>query len=139
MASVIVAGRQLYWKIGKAEFFVHADLRPNTGVARVVRGIVFPSIVAKFAGSRNGMEDPEALTGLHVKSAHIALHILLAFGRAAIQMSGADDYGVTSNQGCGVKSDFAIYQIYLLVVVELQIHYARIAEGRSGGAGPSIQ
>ena len=83
MAAVIVAGRKFYGKVGKAQLFIDADLRPDAGIAGVFSRIFEPGVVAEFAGPGNGVEDPEALSRAYVEAAHISFDVGFAARNAA--------------------------------------------------------
>src|SRR5581483_12100659 len=89
VAAVVIAGRQFDGNERHAQLLVDADLAPRSSVARVIGGIVQPRVVAEFARFGNGVEDPEALAGVHVERADVAFHISFAGGDAAGFVSGA--------------------------------------------------
>ena len=110
---------------------IDADLAPDARVAGVVGGVGLPCVVAEFAGARDGVEDPEALTGAHIEAAHVAFHIGLAVRHAAGEMCRSDNDDVVCNCGRGRKADITLDQIHGLIVVELEIDDAMAAEGRN--------
>ena len=106
----------------------------------VVRpGIVFPGVVAELAGRRNGVEDPEALAGLDVEAADVALRVRLAPRRVAGAVRGADDDDVARDDRAGVQSDLAGDRIDHLVVVLLEIDDAVLSEVADRNAGLGVE
>src|SRR5437870_13798456 len=80
MAAVVVACRHFNREVDQPELFVHANLPPDAGVARVGPGIVLPGFVSVLVGKRNGMENPEALAGPCVECADVAFSFLRLLG-----------------------------------------------------------
>jgi len=70
------------------------------------------------------MENPEALAGSCVESAHVALVVAHAFRGHAFAESRADDYGVLGHNGSGLDADLASFQIgeNILVILEFEIN-----------------
>ncbi len=85
------------------------------------------------------MEDPQALAGAHVESAHVALHIFFRLGRPARQVRGADDDGVVADDGSGVEADVRGLEIHHLIVVLLQVDDAFVAKALNGDACLRVQ
>ena len=81
-----------------------------------------------FARERNRVENPLAFSRSHVESANVALDVRSALGDAAHKVRGADDDHVFGDDGCGMEPDVAVNQIHVLIVVELQIDDAVLAE-----------
>ena len=54
-------------------------------------------------GLRDGVENPQALAGPHVESAHVAFHVVLALRGAADQMRRADDHHIFRDDGRGMQ------------------------------------
>src|SRR5579872_6241763 len=102
MAAVVIAGGKLDRQKRQAQLFVDADLTPHAGVAGVIGGIAFPSVVAELAGFWDGVEDPQAFAGAHVEGAHETFHVGLAARDAAGAVRGAYDDGVVRDDGRGV-------------------------------------
>ena len=75
VAAVVVARRHFDRHVDQAELEVRAHLRPRAGVAVLQRRFILPGVVAKLAGLRDGVEDPQPLAGLHVEAAHVALRV----------------------------------------------------------------
>src|SRR5260370_42555158 len=98
-AAVKIAGGRFHGQVPQAELLVHSDLRPDSGVAGVFRRTLFPGVVAELAFLWDGMENPEALTGSHVESAHVALVVAHALRGHALAESRADDHGVFRHNG----------------------------------------
>src|SRR5207302_9120126 len=111
MAAVVIAGGQLDGKVGHSKFFVDADLAPDAGIACVSSRVVFPRFGPVFVGQRDGMENPEALSGPDIESPDVPLHILLAHRNAAGLMRRADDDGVARDDRSGVESDVGARQL----------------------------
>ncbi len=121
MAAVVVARRQLDRQVGHVELFVDRNLSPDAGVAGVDPGFLFPRVVAELAQLGNRVENPQALAGLDVEAADVALLVLLALGRASRHVRGAHDDGVLRDDGRRVEADFAGHRVHHLIVVLLQI------------------
>ena len=86
------------------------------------------------------MEDPEPLAGLHVEAADVSLLVLHPLGRgAAAHVRGADDDGVSGDDGRCVESDFAGDQIHLLIVFELEVDDPVFPEVRDPLSGLRVQ
>ena len=85
------------------------------------------------------MENPEALSGAHIESAYVALHIRFALGIGSRAMRGANYDDIPGNHRRRLQSNFAVYQIDLLVVIQLQIHQAVLAESGYRYTGLRIQ
>src|SRR5438067_1019531 len=100
MAAVKIAGRRFYRQIHQPERFIHADLRPNAGVAGVFRRAVEPGVVPRFALFWNGMENPEALAGAHVEAAHIAFVVAHALRRHALAKRRATTKAMCAASTC---------------------------------------
>jgi len=64
MTSINISGGQFDGEVRESEIFVHTDLSPDAAVAVDVRRLVFPRVVTEFAGSGNGVKDPQSLTVL---------------------------------------------------------------------------
>ena len=139
MAAVVVAGRQLDRQIRHPQFFVDRDLPPDAGVAGVRPRVVHPGVVAELARPRNRVEDPQPLAGLDVEPADVALLVGLAARHAAGQVRGADDDGVPGDDRRGVQADLAGDEIDRLIVVQLQIDDAVLAEARDRRAGLRVE
>src|SRR5690242_17057594 len=141
MAAVEIASRRLHRKVNQAQLLVCRHLRPHSRVAGVFGGAVQPGVVAEFAFLGNCVEDPQALAGAHIKPAHIALVVAHALGREALPEGSADDNRVFGDNRSRLYPDFSRSKIGLdgLVVVELQVHGATLAEGGNAGAGPGIK
>src|SRR5471032_882036 len=141
MAAIIIAGGGFNGKIHQAELFVHRDLAPDAGVAGILGRALLPGVVAELAFLGDGVEDPQALAGADVESAHVALVVAHALGRHAFAERGADDDGVLSHDGRGLNADFPGDQVgeHRLIVVKLKIHRAAFAEGRNNGTGLGIE
>src|SRR5439155_17355460 len=92
--AVKIAGGRLHRQINQSELLIHSDLRPHAGVAGVLRGTFFPSVIAKLAFLRNGMENPKTLAGSHVESTHVALVIAHALRRHAFAEGRADNHSI---------------------------------------------
>src|SRR5580698_3100540 len=75
MASIIIARRRFDRQINQSQLLVYSHLRPDAGIAGVLCRSLVPAIVADLALHRNRMENPKALAGLHIESAHIAFVI----------------------------------------------------------------
>ena len=54
-------------------------------------------------------------------------------------MRGADDDHVFGDDGCGMKPDVAVHQIHILIVVELQIDDAVLAEAGDKSSGLRVE
>ncbi len=107
MAAIKIAGGRLDWQVDQSELLVHGNLRPHAGVAGVFRGTFLPGVVAKLAFLRDGMENPEALAGSNVESAHVAFIVAHALGRHAFAESGADNDRIFRHDGRRLNADFA--------------------------------
>src|SRR4029077_9373874 len=70
IASVVIAGWQLYGQIDKPQVFVNGDLCPYARVARVGQGVLTPRVGSIFTGEGDGVKNPEPLAGSHIESAH---------------------------------------------------------------------
>ena len=138
MAAVIIAGGRFHRQIDQPELFVYRDLRPNAGVAGVFRRSVHPSVVARLALHRDGMEDPEPLAGADIEAAHVAFVVAHALRRHAFAERRAHDHRVLRHHGRRLQADLASSEIGLnrLIVVQLQIDRAVFAE-RFHRYGPS--
>src|SRR5208337_5694254 len=100
MAAVKIAGGQLDWKVGHPKLLVDADLAPHASVAGVIGRIIFPSVIAEFAGFGDGMEDPQPLSGANIESANEAFHIGLTLRYVSGLVGRADDDDIARNDGC---------------------------------------
>src|SRR5260370_4020769 len=97
--AVKIASGRLHGQIHQSELLIHSDLRPHAGVARVFRGAFLPSVVAKLTFLRDGMENPEALAGSHVETAHVTFVVAHALRSHAFAESRADDDGLSCHDG----------------------------------------
>ena len=139
VAAVVIAGRELDRQVHGLELFVHREWTPHAGVARVRPGVVLPGLVAELSGLRNGVEDPQALSGLDVEPADVALRVRPAARRCPAPMRGADDHHVLGDDGSGVQADFAGDRIEHLVVVLLEIEDAVLAERADRNPGLRVE
>ena len=80
------------------------------------------------------MEDPQAFSRFHIEAADVAFHIVVVLRNVAGKMSRAHNHNVLRHDGSGVKTHIAIDQINFLIVIELQIHNAGLAEAGYGDA-----
>src|ERR1700752_2502828 len=128
MAAVVIAGRELNRQVEHAELLVDRHLGPDAAVARVRGGIALPRIGAELTSARNRVEDPEPLAGSNVETPDVSLLVVLALGRPARQVRGADDDDVLRDDRRGMQANLTRLEIDRLVVVELQIDDAVAAE-----------
>src|SRR4029453_14226003 len=108
-------------EISETEFFVHADLRPDTGIANVVGGTLEPGITAEFSGSGDRVKDPESLPCPNIESANIPLGVVPNSRSSTCTMRRAYDDRISGNGRSGVQPDFSGVRIQFLIVVGLQI------------------
>ena len=87
----------------------------------------------------NRVEDPHAPARLDVEPADVALLVALAARHAAGEVRGADDDGVAGDERRRVQPDLAGDEVHDLVVVQLQIDDAVLAEAGDRGAAPGIE
>ena len=80
------------------------------------------------------MEDPQALAGADVERTHIAFLVSPALRHAAGQMRGADDNHVFGDGRGGVQTNLTGDQVHVLIVVQLQIDDAALAEAGHGNS-----
>src|SRR5215469_285768 len=97
MPSVEVACRRFDRKIDETQLLVHGDLRPHSRVAGIFRRTIEPGVVPEFSLLWNGVEDPQALAGAHIRSAHVALVVAHAFRGITFAEGSANDDGVPGN------------------------------------------
>src|SRR4029079_2403347 len=87
-----VGGRNLNPQIGKAQFLIDRYLRPAAGIAGFFGFAgAQPAVIAELALHRDGVENPQPLSRLDVKTADIALGARPVAGHAAGGMGGADN------------------------------------------------
>ena len=110
------------------ELFVYRERPPHAGVARVRPRVVLPRLVAELSRLRNGVEDPQPLSCLHVEAADVPFRVRPAPRRSPAPMRGSDDHDVFGDDRPGVQSDLAGDRIEHLVVVLLEIEDAVLAE-----------
>src|SRR6185503_17684913 len=140
VTAVVVAGRHLDRQIHHAQFFIDGYLAPHAIVPAVRPRVIEPRVVAVLAALRNRVEDPEPLARLHVVAADISLLVGLPLRRnAAAQMRGADDDRVAGDDRGSMQADLAVDQIHGLVVFELQIDHAVLAEARDRVASLRVE
>ena len=139
VSAVVIAGGKFDWQIQQAQLFIYCHLTPHAGIAGVISRVFFPCVVTEFAGPGNGVEDPQAFTGAHVKAAHIALHIAFGFGEITGQVRGAHNDGVSGDGGGGMQPDFAGDGINLLVVFLFQVDHTAFAEAGNQRTGLRIK
>ncbi len=87
------------------------------------------------------MEDPQPLARAHVEPADVALVIAHALGRHAFAERRADDHRILGDHRRRLQTDLAGGEVGEegLIVVELQIHGAVLAERFDGRAGLRIE
>ena len=134
MAAVVVPGWHFDRQIRETQFLVGGHLCPHAGVARVRPGIFLPRVDAELARLRNRVEDPQPLPRPDIEAAHVAFLVAPALGIGAGPMRGADDDDVLGDERRRVQTDLAGDQIHFLIVVELQIDDAGLAERGDGNA-----
>ena len=78
------------------------------------------------------MEDPEPLAGADVEAAHIPFSLLLLFGTPPDLCAAPTITTFRRDGGVGVQADLAGDQIHLLIVVQLEIDHAVLAETGTG-------
>src|SRR6516165_5343884 len=78
MSAIIIARRELYWKISQTELRIDRDLAPHTGVSGIRPGIVQPGIDSELPRLGDCMEDPETLAGASVESTDVTFDVGLA-------------------------------------------------------------
>ena len=139
VAAVIIARRHFDGQVDQAELEVRAHLRPHAHVAVLQGRFILPGVVAKLAGLRNRVENPQPLARLHVEAAHVALRVAHRLRDMAGSMGGADDHHVARDERRGIQAELRGDGIEILIVVELQIHDAGAAEGRDRHARPGVQ
>ena len=139
VAAVVVGRRGLDRQVRDAQLLVHGDLRPDPGVAGVDGRVVQPGLAPELARLRDGVEDPQALARPHVEAADVALRVAPAAGVAARAEGGAHDDHVPGDGGRGVQPDFARDRIDVLVVVQLEVDDAVLAEAGDRPPGPGRQ
>ena len=115
MAAVEVRRRRLDRQVREAELFVHADLRPHARVAVERPRVLFPRLVAEFAGARNRVEPPELLARAHVVRPHRALRVVVRRDRHAFSERRSDEHDVAGDDGRRVDADLAGLEVDLLV------------------------
>ena len=135
VTAVVVARRHLDGQIDDAQLFVYGDLCPHSRVARVLPGVVQPSVIAELARPRERVEDPEALAGSGVETSEVTFGLLLGRGGIPNQMRGADEDDAVGDNGSGVKSDLPGDGIELLIESLLQVDDPVVAEARDGSTG----
>ena len=128
MAAIVVSRRGLDWQVDQSEFFIHRDLSPHAGVARLRCGIVQPCVRTKLVRQRNRVKDPEALAGADVICADISLVIVVRLRRHPFPECSTGDHHVFGDNGRGVDPDLPINQINALIVLKLQIHRSIFSE-----------
>ncbi len=143
MAAVVVRGRIFDRQVDQARFFVDRDLRPHAGVAVGRPRLVLPRVVAELARSRNRVERPEQLAGLHVEGAHQPLGVVVRRDRHAFLERRADQHDVADDGRRRVQADLAGLQLDLLALAGdrafLQIDHAALAERRDHRAVLGVQ
>src|SRR5262249_48784446 len=102
-----VTRRRFDGQVHQAELLVHSDLRPYSGVARVVSRAIQPRVVAELALLRDGMEDPQPLSRPHLETADITLIVAKTLGRHPFPKRRANDDGVSRDNRRGLEPDFA--------------------------------
>src|SRR5262245_38934753 len=122
MATVVIAGRQLDRQIDQSQFFIDRNLPPDTRIAGVFPGFVFPSLITVLVRQRYRVKDPETLAGADIEPAYVTLHILHALRISTGSVRGANDDHVLGDGWCRVKPDFARDEVDFLIVIELQIN-----------------
>ena len=91
-------------------------------------------------GLRDGMEDPEALAGLHVESADVALHVVLArWARRRSRCAAPTITTFFATIGVECSPTSPVIEIDLLIVILLQIDDAVFAETRHRHAGLGVE
>src|SRR5262249_4555704 len=100
-----------------------------------------PGVIAQLAFLGNGMKDPEALAGAHVKAANVSFVIAHALWRETFTKGRADNDGVFGHDGRRLKPDFTGSDVghESLVIIHLEIHRAIVAEGGNRGAGLCVE
>ena len=139
LAPVVVVRGHLHGQIRHSQLFIDRNLRPHAGVAAVGPGILLPRVVAELAGSRDRVEDPEALAGSHVVPADIPLHVTLAPRVRTRLVRGAHDHHISGDDGRRVEADASGRHVDLLIEVELQVDDASAAEAGHRGAGLRVE
>src|SRR5262249_44585928 len=105
VSAIVVAGRQLNWQVNGFEFFIDADLSPNPCVACVRRGVVFPRLISVFICERNGVKNPQSLSGFDVETTNVAFDIALASRHSSGFERRADNYDIFCDNRSRVQSD----------------------------------
>src|SRR5437764_9102479 len=80
--------------------FVHSDLAPDIHSAHIGVGVLRPSVIAEFAGMRDGVEYPKQLTRHYIESPKIARRrqISLASGTSQNQNVTEHSTGASRRQ-----------------------------------------
>ena len=130
VAAVIIAGRHFDGPVHETELRVGAHLRPDAGIAVVLRGVPEPRVVTELAAPGNrGKIQPFARADV------VAAHLAARCRRPAMRPGAmGHDNEITSptTRGVAFRPSSAVFQIDLLVVLELQIDRAVHAERRNG-------
>ena len=74
-AAVIIDRNAVRRDVDDATFLIGRHWRPGGDVAGVLPGIVFPGVVAKFAGPRNDMKLPQEFAGPGVVTKNVTRHV----------------------------------------------------------------
>ena len=138
VAAIDVLGGIFDRQIDEAEVLVDRNLRPHAGIAVDGPRLVLPGVVAELAGTRNRVERPEQLAGLHVERADEPFRVVVRDDRHPFLERRPDDDHVLDDGGRRVQPDFTGFEIDRLALAEhralLQIDDAVLAERRNHGA-----
>ena len=87
------------------------------------------------------MENPKAPAGASVESANVTFVVAHALRSHAFAKGRANNHRVLGHDGSGLDADFAGRQIRenLLIVIQLEIQFAAVAEGRNANAVLGVQ
>jgi hypothetical protein len=135
VAAVPVAGGGSEGQVDVTELWVVAHHRPDVGVAGIAPGVVLPGLVSILAGLRNGVENPELLTGPHVEAAHVAGWHLFVVLEVVHRTAHYDD--VSADDGRGRDGD--MFPNHRLPHAEGEVYAATLPESRDRLTGLGIQ
>ena len=143
-AAVEIRARRLDRQIGEPELLVGGHLVPDADVAVDRPRFIQPRVVAEFAGTRDGVEGPQAFPGPHVEPADEPLGVVVSPRSAALEERRADQHdAVARDRRRGMQSDLAFREIDLHAFADhhafLQIDDAVLAERRDAGAGLRVE
>src|SRR5687767_5891468 len=113
--------------------------RPHTGVAGVGPRVVLPRLVADFAGLRDGLEHPQALSRSYVEAADGSLDVAAALRIGAGLERRADDDDVAGDDRGRVKTDRRAGQVHRRVEIGLQIDGSSSSETGDRITGSSVE